>query len=409
LPLDHESLARYAQLVVGVGLNLAEGQHLVIHAGAVEHAPLVQAVARAAYGAGARLVDPWYFDVHAKHSRVRHAPTETLARVPPWHDTRMREAESAHGAILSVRGEAAPGLLSDVDPARAGLDRMPRIPAGTELIEHGRTNWCVVAYPTPGWAEDVFGEPDVDRLWGVVEHVVRLDEPDPVLAWRTHVARLQRRARALTGLGLDALRFRGPETDLLIGLVPGHRWIGGGDVTVDGHPFVANLPTEEVFTTPDWRRTEGTVRITRDVARDGIRVRGLHLRFETGRIVDVRADAGEAEVRAQLAVDAQAPFLGEIALVDRTSRVGQTGVVFSEPLFDENATSHLAYGFGYVDPIPGARDVEGEERLALGCNRSKVHTDLMLGGPEVEVDGLDRDGRAIPLLRDEAWQLEEGR
>jgi aminopeptidase len=164
-----------------------------------------------------------------------------------------------------------------------------------------------------------------------------------------------------------------------------------------------------VFTTPDWRRTEGSVRITRDVARDGIRVRGLHLRFERGRIVDVRADVGAPEIRAQLEVDAQAPFLGEIALVDRSSRVGRTGVVFSEPLFDENATSHLAYGFGYVDPIPGARDVEGDERLALGCNRSRVHTDVMLGGPEVDVDGLDRDGRVIPLLRDEEWQLKEGR
>jgi aminopeptidase len=268
-------------------------------------------------------------------------------------------------------------------------------------------NWCGIAYPNEGWAEQVFGEPDVERLWDAVARAVRLDEDDPVAAWRDHVARLRRRTAALDALELDAVRFDGPGTDLTIALHPRARWRGGSTTTTNGIEHVANLPTEEVFTLPDRARTEGTVRSTRPLALHGTIVRDLELTFERGAIVDVRASAGADTVRGQLEIDDTARYLGEVALVDGESRVGKTGITFFDTLFDENATCHIAYGTGIMFALAETPEGSPDELRAQGINVSAVHTDFMIGGPEVDVDGVTRDGKVVPLLREDVWQLEE--
>jgi aminopeptidase len=236
----------------------------------------------------------------------------------------------------------------------------------------------------------------VERLWELVARAVRLDEPDPVGAWAGHMRQLKARAALLNARRFDALRFRGPGTDLTVGLLPSSQWISAESETADGHPFLPNIPTEEVATTPDPSRTEGTVRATRPFSPTrGAIVEGLELRFESGRAVDVRAERGEDLVRGQLDTDDGAARLGEVALVDRSSRVGELGVVFYDTLFDENAASHIAYGKGLPEGVDGAD----------GANESSIHVDFMIGSPEVEVDGIDPNGVAVPILRNEEWVL----
>jgi aminopeptidase len=392
-----ERARRYAELAVRVGANVQPGQ-LVDVLARVEHAEIARAVARAAYEAGARYVDVYYSDQHVRRAMIEGAADDVLSWTPPWLLQRARAVGDERAAVVALTGDAEPELLADLPGERVGKARMVELSEEfSRQINEQLNNWTVVGVPNPGWAQQMFGEPDVERLWKVVEHCVRLDEDDPVAAWRAHVDAIGRRARRLNDLHLDAVRFRGPGTDLTVGLLPESRWQGVESKTALGLPYVANMPTEEVFTTPDARRTEGHVRSTRPLALNGKIVKGLEVRFEAGRIVSVRADEGAGVVNGQLASDDTAAFLGEIALVDGTSRIGQTGLTFFDTLFDENATCHVAYGGAYAEAVEGE---PGE-----GVNVSSVHTDFMVGGPDVEVDALLPNGDAIPLLRRDVWQL----
>jgi aminopeptidase len=356
------------------------------------------------YLAGAGYVDVYYGDQHLRRAQAEGAPEDNLGWSPPWLVQRLNDIGDGGGALLAIIGNPDPGLFEGVDGARLGRTRM-RSAAETALtLTDGRCNWSAIAYPTAGWATSVFGEPDVDRLWEAVATAVRLDEPDPIAAWQTHVARLAHRAEGLTERRFDAVRYRGPGTDLTVGLHPDANWLTALD-RANGIDFVANMPTEEVFTTPDARRVDGTVSATYPLELAGSLIRGLRITFEGGRATEIRADEGEDVVRTHFASDDGAGRLGEIALVDRTSRVGQSGLVFFNTLFDENAASHVALGAGIVRAIPRAQGLAPEERHASGINDSSVHTDFMSGSPEVAISGVSADGAETPIIKGGNWAL----
>jgi aminopeptidase len=395
-PAIDERLEAYADLAVRVGANVQEGQTVFLTT-QVEHVPLARALARAAYRAGARYVDVRYRDDHVRHAMIELGPDEALTHAPEWMKQLYRAMEG--GAQLWTTGDPEPELMNDLDGERVGRARQKDIVAIIREQMIARSlNWSGVAYPTEGWATQIYGEPDVERLWEAVAFCTRLDEADPVQAWRDHMARLEARGKKLTELELDAIHYTGPGTDLTVGLNPDARWMSALFRTRDGIEYVPNMPTEEVFTTPDCRRAEGTIRSSRPLVLEGDIIEGLQLTVKDGKIVDVQADKGAGIVRGQLEIDDRAPYFGELALVDGTSRVGQTHTTFFDTLYDENATCHIAYGFG----VPEVFDGEPGE----GMNISGVHTDFMVGGPELAVDGITKDGRAIPILREDVWQLD---
>jgi aminopeptidase len=392
-----QRLERYAELAVRVGANVQKGQTLFV-SGAVAHAPLLRAMARAGYAAGARYVDVQYVDQHIRKAMIGLGPDDALQYTPGW--LKERAAAMEGNASLGTTGDPEPDLLADLPGERVGRARMKDlVEVIMPLYQHRTLNWSGCAYPNEGWATKVFGEPDVERLWEAVAFCTRLNDDDPVQAWREHIDRLDRRSKTLNELGLDAIHYTGPGTDLTVGLLDNAAWKSALFHTSSGIEYVPNMPTEEVFTTPDCRRADGTIRSTRPLALAGEIVEGLQLTVESGKIVDVQAEKGADVVKGQLATDERAAYFGELALVDGTSRVGQTGTTFFDTLYDENATCHIAYGFG----IPEVFDGEPGE----GMNVSNVHTDFMVGGPQLAVDGITKDGGVVPILREDMWQLPE--
>jgi aminopeptidase len=396
---------RLAELAVRVGVGVQEGQDVVVLAFDVEQAPIVRAVAEVAYAAGARFVSVLYWDQHVKRSRLMHASEGTLGFLPDWWEAMIAECVQRRSALIIVWGDPHRALLDDIPSDRVASDHMPLTPSLFQAVGGGEISWTFIPGPCPGIAEAMLGVPDVARLWELLTPMLRLDAADPERAWREHVARLHERAAILERCHFSALRFRGGGTDLTVGLLAGARWLSAGLQTTQGTPMVVNMPSEEVFTTPDHRRTEGVVRATRPINLiGGGRVEGLTIRFEHGRAVCVDATRGAELARAQVATDPGAARLGEVALVDGSSPVGKTGIVFGDVLIDENATSHIALGSAYAFTMPELPDDE-EAQDALGFNRSDVHQDVMIGGPEVEVLGIDRDGANVPVISGDAWVI----
>ena len=264
--------------------------------------------------------------------------------------------------------------------------------------------WTVVAAPNPGWAREIFGEPDVERLWEAVGTAMRLDEADPVAAWRDRAAELAARGRALDALDLTEVHYRSADTDLTVGLLPDSRWTGGGGDDKDGLAYMPNIPTEEVFTSPDRHRADGTITLTKPVIVSGQLVEGLRVTFSGGRIAEVTATSGAEAVRAELDTDEGAQSLGEVSLVDRDSRIAKAGILFHNTLFDENAACHVAWGQSFPFAIAGGLEMSDEDRFERGLNRSAVHTDVVIGGAGMTVTGSGPRG-TVDIIRDDEWVL----
>ena len=387
-----------AKLAVEVGANVQPGQSVIVR-GRVEHAPLAREIARAAYRAGAVTVQAAYIDRHFDRALIELGPEESLSFTSAADLAMYKDLGARHGSINFISGEPEPTLLSDLDETRVGkLNPLALQEVWRRLVGELQVNWTIVAMPNPAWAEQVFGKPDVERLWQAIEKAVRLDTADPVARWRAHIHRLAAIASALAEHHFDALHYRGPGTDLTVGLLPGSRWMCAHFQTAFGVRHVPNLPTEEVFTTPDRRRADGRLRSTMPLQVGGTMVRDLELVFKDGRITEIDASEGADIIRAQVATDEGAAHLGEVALVDGSSEVGKLGLTFFNTLFDENATSHVAFGSGFA--------FAAEEADAAGVNFSTVHTDFMVGGPEVEVDGIEKNGERVPILRNDEFQIQ---
>lgn len=407
IPFEHE-LDPYAELLVTVGLNLQPGQRLLIRA-PIEAAPLVRRVAACAYDLGARLVETLWNDPQLTLTRYRHAPADSFGEHSTWWvKAGLEYVENGH-AYLAIDG-SDPDLLKDVDPARITTVRRTEGKAGaplSRLISADAVNWCVAAYPAAAWAAKVF--PDVpaseqqSRLWELIKKSVRLDRDDPVGEWRTHSASLETRTAYLNDKQYHALHFRGPGTDLVVGLPFNHRWIGGAAPTGIGISNIANIPTEEVFTAPHRARVDGTVRATMPLNYSGNLIEGFSLTFSKGRVVDLHAERGEELLRSQIETDEGAARLGEIALVPHSSPVSQTGTLFYNTLFDENAASHLALGRAYRNCIDGCEGLDDEDFAAVGGNSSITHLDFMIGSAAIDVDGLLDDEHVEPLMRSGEW------
>ena len=395
---EAQRLQRLAELAVKVGANVQPGQ-LVVVAGNVENVPLMREIARASFRAGARRVEAGYRDMHFTRAMIELGPDDALSESMPWDLEMIHTLVARQAAFIQVSGDAEPTLLGDLDG-----DKVARAQPTEVFAEYMRAIgdnlicWTIVPAPNPGWAREIFGEPDMDALWNAVEKAVRLDDPDPVGAWRRHLERLQAIAGELTARRYDSLRYRGPGTDFTVGLLPTSIWKSAGERSAFGVEFVPNMPTEEVFTSPDPRRAEGKLRATRPLQLGGTMIRDLALEFREGRIVKVDASSGAELVRGQIAIDENASRLGEISLVDGSSAVGQLGITFFNTLFDENATCHVAYGSGFPFCVENEAD-----RSAL--NESSVHTDFMVGGPEIEIDGQERGGGWTPILRNNEFQI----
>ena len=392
--------AKLAELAV-FGANVQPGQ-LVAITSFVGKEELTRGVARAAYERGAKYVDVLYFDQWVKRERIAHAVEDTLDYSPPWMSQRLLHLSDERAARITLSGPQAPRAFEGLDPARAGRDLLPYLPETGEVVNRMTTNWCIIPAPTLAWAEVVY--PDLEpndackRLWEAVAHVCRLDMEDPGAAWIDQVANLKQNADRLTGLHFDALRLHGPGTDLTIGLLSSSAWQSGDMTTTAGVRHLPNLPTEEIFTTPDPERVNGYVSATMPLELAGSVISGIRMEFADGRAVAIDAAEGADALRAAASSDEGAARLGEIALVDGEGRIGPLQTVFYDTLIDENAATHIALGNAYDHPVEDDAD---KKRI----NQSRVHVDFMIGSPELDVDGVTTEGDIVPVLRSGVWQI----
>ncbi|HET8751557.1 MAG TPA: aminopeptidase [Gaiellaceae bacterium] len=405
--LPPESLERYADAIVRASLGVGKGDSLVIQ-GEPEHRELLVAVAESGYRAGAQFVDVVTTDPLVMRARLLHGSDDAIGALSPWSRRRYREVAGPRGAFASIAGDGEAGYLDGVPQERIATDYSRRAKHLAFLRRaqlNLRSRWTIAAWPTDHWAGQVY--PKLDplkakrRLARDLLHFCRLCDEDGkgTSGWLKHLRALDRRSARLTKLGLARLELRGPGTELDVGFVADTRWLGGPEKLGDGRTVAANMPTEEVFTTPDPRTTSGTFRCTFPLSFRGRLIHGLRGEFSNGRLVRLDGDSDDDRdfVAAYIDTDRMGRRLGEVALVDASSRIGETGRIYYNTLLDENAAAHIAFGAGFG----GTRS----ETPARGVNRSTIHLDVMIGSPDFEATGIDRRGRRIPVIRDGAWQI----
>jgi aminopeptidase len=407
-PSHQERLNELAKVAVNVGVGLQRGQELVMTA-PVDALPLVRLITEEAYKAGASLVTTLYSDDQTTLQRFRFAPDDSFDKASGWLFDGMATAFRSGAARLAVLGED-PSLLSEQDPAkvaRANRARSAAYKPALEPIVNFDINWSIVSYATPAWAKAVFpNEPEaaaLDKLWAAIFAASRVGGADTVAAWKRHNEQLHARTAWLNGKRYAALHFRGPGTDLKVGLADDHWWEGGASTARNGAVCNANIPTEEVFSTPHRLRVDGVVRSTKPLSYQGTLIKDIAVRFEAGRIVDSQALTGADVLAKVLGTDEGACRLGEVALVPHSSPISKSGVLFYNTLFDENAASHIALGQSYTKCMRDGASLSPQQLVERGANTSLIHIDWMIGSGEIDVDGVQADGSSEPLMRKGEW------
>ncbi len=403
-----EKLDRFALVAVRVGLNLQPGQELVITA-SLDQVPLIRRITEHAYKAGALAVTTLYSDDETALARYQFAPDASFDSTPKWLADGIAAAYGSGSARLGITG-ANPALLKDQDPAkvsRANIAASKAMKPAMELITRHAINWSILAGATPAWAKLVFPHlheaEAVPALWEAIFKASRITGDDPVADWKTHGRNIAARVDMLNAKRFSALHFKGPGTDLEVGLADDHLWAGGGGECGNGIFCNANIPTEECFTTPHKDRVNGMVTASKPLSHQGTLIENIQVRFENGKIVEANASAGEEALRKLIAVDEGASHLGEVALVPHGSPIAQSGLLFWNTLFDENAASHIALGQAYATCIRDGESMDEAALAAKGANTSLIHVDWMIGSGEVDVDGVFSDGTREPLMRTGEW------
>lgn len=403
-----DKLKDYAALTIRHGINIQSGQELVIFA-PVFATEFVRLLVAEAYQAGSKNVQVLYNDEIVSKSRFLNGSDEAAAYAPQWFYDGLAAAHGSGAARLSVVS-SDPGLLSDIDPAKVGAWYGAMGSASkkvSELVGSMAINWSVVAVPNPTWAKMVFpGESEtlgVEKLWDAIFSVSRVNSTEPLKAWEDHCDSLEKRQAYLNNLNLRSVCFKGPGTDLEVGLVERHEWVGGWGYAKNGVKNAPNIPTEEVFTMPHRDRTNGVVSSTMPLSLRGQVVDGIQVEFKDGVAVAVSAKSGESTLVGLMDSDEGGRRLGEVALVPPSGAVAQTGLLFYNTLFDENAACHIAMGSSYSENLPGVDDLSEDKKLAAGANQSNIHSDWMIGSPEVEVDGILQSGERVALMRGNDW------
>ncbi len=403
-----EKLDLLAEVAVKVGLGLKPGQELLMTA-SLDSLALARRITEHAYRAGAALVTTLYADDESTLARYRHAPDASFDHAAKWLYDGMGEAFKSGTARLGISG-TNPALLANEDPDKVGrANRAVSIayrPA-LELITRHAINWTIVASATPAWAAAMFPEETPEaalaKLWDAIFFTSRIDAADPVAAWKTPDAALQQRAAMLNEKRYSILQYKGPGTDLRIGLADNHLWLGGGTTAGNGIYCIPNMPTEEIFTTPHKERADGVVTASKPLSHQGTMIEGIQVRFEKGLIVEARATRGQQVLDKLLDTDEGARRLGEVALVPHSSPISASGLVYLNTLFDENAASHIALGQAYSTCVRDGEKKTPEELAAHGANDSLIHVDWMIGSAELDIDGITAAGAVEPLMRKGEW------
>jgi len=403
-----DSLDLLADVAVHVGLGLRPGQELLMTA-SLDALALTRRITEHAYRAGASLVTTLFNDEDSALLRYRHASGASFDHAAKWLYDGMAAAFKSGAARLAISG-ANPALLSNEDPDKVGRANRAVSQAyrpALELITRHEINWTIVPSATPAWAAAVFPNDSPDealrKLWVAIFATTRIDRADPVSAWRAHDAELQKRAAFMNAKRYYALHYRGPGTDFRLGLADDHEWLGGGTTAGNGIYCIANMPTEEIFSAPHKDRADGVVTATKPLSHQGTMIEGIQVRFEKGRIVEARATRGEEVLKKLIGTDEGARRLGEVALVPHSSPIAQSGLVFFNTLFDENAASHIALGQAYSSCVRDGDKLTPEQLAAKGANDSLIHVDWMIGSGELDIDGVTAPGVTEPLMRQGEW------
>ena len=409
-----EMLAKYAEAIVKVGLNLRKGQRLIIALGATrgvphQFAPLVREIAKAAYAVGAKYVEALWGDEEMLRLRAQHAPKDSFDEYPKWQIQAIMNMIENGDALLSIAG-ANPDLLGGLDPDVVGMMQKTHLEnwnAVGERVSTNAINWCVVAAAGEGWAKKIFPDLPADKaqekLWQAIFESTRIDQPDPIEAWNKHIASLRERGKYLQAKQYTALHYKAPGTDFTVGLPSGHLWISAQSMAQNGIAFTANMPTEEVFTLPDRNRADGVISATFPLSYGGTLIDDFQVTFENGRITKVTARKGEAALQKLVDTDEGSHRLGEVALVPASSPIGQRGHLFYNTLYDENASCHIAIGRAYRFTLTGGEELNDEEFISAGGNVSLNHVDFMIGSPKMDIDGIAKDGSREPVMRNGEW------